>query len=253
MHRFNNKVVLVTGAASGMGEATARRFSSEGANVALVDLSDRLEEVAGSLPTERTLSIRADVSKREEVDGTVRKTIDQFGRLDILVNNAGVLENGNPEDITDEQWHKVMKTDVDGVFYGSRAAIPELEKTKGSIINTASVSGTGGDWGMSPYNAAKGAIVNYTRALALDLGKRGIRVNSVCPSFTKTGLTEDMLDDKELVDAFRGRIPLGRPCEPEEVAAVIAFLASDDASFMTGANVPVDGGVSASNGQPVQA
>ena len=119
-------------------------------------------------------------------------------------------------------------------------------------MNTASVSGTGGDWGMSPYNAGKGAVINLTRALALDLGKKGIRVNAACPSLTRTGMTEDMMDDKKLLAKFAARIPLGRVCEPQEVAAVIAFLASDDASFMTGANVAVDGGVSASNGQPPQ-
>lgn len=105
---------------------------------------------------------------------------------------------------------------------------------------------------MSPYNAAKGAVVNLTRALALALGKKGVRVNSVCPSLTRTGMTTDMMDDKELLAKFAERIPLGRVCEPNEIAAVIAFLASEDASFMTGANVAVDGGVSASNGQPPQ-
>jgi Enoyl-(Acyl carrier protein) reductase len=143
-----------------------------------------------------------------------------------------------------------MSTDIDGVFYGCRAALPHLEKTEGSIVNTASVSGTGGDWGMSPYNAAKGAVVNLTRALALDLGKKGIRVNAVCPSLTRAGMTEEMMNDKKLLAKFAERIPLGWVCKPEEVAAVIAFLASDDASFMTGANVAVGGGVSASNGQP---
>ncbi|WLC03239.1 SDR family oxidoreductase [Bradyrhizobium japonicum USDA 123] len=127
-----------------------------------------------------------------------------------------------------------------------------LEKTRGAIVNTASVSGIGGDWGMSPYNAAKGVVVNLTRALALDLGKKGIRVNAVCPSLTGTGMTEDMMDDKKLLAKFAERISLGGVCEPQEVAAVIVFLASDDASFMTSANVAVDGGVSASNGQPPQ-
>jgi meso-butanediol dehydrogenase / (S,S)-butanediol dehydrogenase / diacetyl reductase len=144
----------------------------------------------------------------------------------------------------------VMATDLDGVFFGCRAALPHLEKTKGSIVNTASVSGTGGDWTASPYNAAKGAVVNLTRSLALDLGRKGIRVNSVCPSLTRTGMTADMMEDEARLGKFRERIPLGRVCEPREVAAVIAFLASDDASFVTGANVAVDGGVSASNGQP---
>jgi meso-butanediol dehydrogenase/(S,S)-butanediol dehydrogenase/diacetyl reductase len=178
----------------------------------------------------------------------VASAVKRFGRLDVLVNNAGVHEGGDPADLTDDQWRRVMATDADGVFFGCRAAIPHLKQTKGSIVNTASVSGTGGDWSMSPYNAAKGAVVNLTRALAMDLGKKGVRVNSVCPSLTRTGMTAD----KDLLSRFAERIPLGRVCEPREVAAVIAFLASEDASFMTGANVAVDGGVSASNGQPPQ-
>jgi meso-butanediol dehydrogenase/(S,S)-butanediol dehydrogenase/diacetyl reductase len=251
--RFEDKVVIVTGAASGIGEATARRFSAEGAKVVLVDRQrEALEKVAGELPSDRTLAHVADVSNSRAVDDMVASTVKRFGRLDVLVNNAGVHEGGDPSELTDEQWRKVMATDADGVFFGCRAAIPHLEKTKGSIVNTASVSGTGGDWSMSPYNAAKGAVVNLTRALAMDLGKKGVRVNSVCPSLTRTGMTTDMMDDKELLSKFAERIPLGRVCEPQEVAAVIAFLASDDASFMTGANVAVDGGVSASNGQPPQ-
>ena len=194
----------------------------------------------------------ADVSNSDAVDKMVATVVKRFGRLDVLVNNAGVHEGGEPGDITNDQWRKVMATDVDGVFFGCRSALPHLEKTKGSIVNTASVSGTGGDWGMSPYNAAKGAVVNLTRALALDLGKKGIRVNAVCPSLTRTGMTADMMDDQALLTKFAERIPIGRVCEPEEIASVIAFLASDDASFMTGANVAVDGGVSASSGQPPQ-
>jgi meso-butanediol dehydrogenase/(S,S)-butanediol dehydrogenase/diacetyl reductase len=251
--RFEDKVVIVTGAASGIGEATARRFSAEGAKVILVDRQrEALDKVAGELPSDRTLAHVADVSDSKAVDGMVASVVKRFGRLDVLVNNAGVHEGGDPAELTDEQWRKVMATDADGVFFGCRAAIPHLEKTKGSIVNTASVSGTGGDWSMSPYNAAKGAVVNLTRALAMDLGKKGVRVNAVCPSLTRTGMTADMMDDKKLLSKFAERIPLGRVCEPREVAAVIAFLASEDASFMTGANIAVDGGVSASNGQPPQ-
>ena len=251
--RFENNVVIVTGAASGIGKATAERFSAEGARVVLVDRERQaLEKVAAALPSDRTLARVADVSDSKAVDDLVALAVERFGRLDVLVNNAGIHEGGDPEKITNEQWRKVMATDTDGAFFGCRAAIPHLEKTKGSIVNTASVSGTGGDWAMSPYNAAKGAVVNLTRSLALDLGKKGIRVNSVCPSLTRTGMTEDMMDNQKLLAKFAERIPLGRVCEPAEVAAVIAFLASEDASFMTGANVAVDGGVSASNGQPAQ-
>jgi meso-butanediol dehydrogenase/(S,S)-butanediol dehydrogenase/diacetyl reductase len=253
MNRFEGKVVIVTGAASGMGEATAIRFSEEGAKVVLVDReADKLKAVAARLPSDRTLVQVVDVSDSIAVNDMVESAVAAFGQLDVIVNNAGVHEAGEPQDISDERWRRVMQTDADGVFFGCRAAIPHLEKTRGSIINNASVSGTGGDWGMSPYNAAKGAVVNLTRALALDLGLKGIRVNAVCPSLTRTGMTTEMLEDKALVAKFEERIPLGRVCEPEEVAAVIAFLASDDASFMTGANIAVDGGVSASNGQPAQ-
>lgn len=251
--RFKEKVVIVTGAASGIGAATARRFSAEGARVALID-RDRtnLETVAKELPPDRTTHLVIDVSESAAVEAMVSAIVSRFGGLDVMINNAGVHEGGAPEKLTDDQWRKVMSTDVDGVFFGCRAAIPHLTQTKGSIVNTASVSGTGGDWDMSPYNAAKGAVVNLTRALAIDLGKKGVRVNAVCPSLTRTGMTADMMDDDKLLAKFAERIPLGRVREPEEVAAVIAFLASEDASFMTGANVAVDGGVSASNGQPPQ-
>jgi meso-butanediol dehydrogenase/(S,S)-butanediol dehydrogenase/diacetyl reductase len=253
MHRFKQKTVIVTGAGSGMGEATVRRFSEEGANVVLVDRdAARVEKVAAELPAERTMVQVADVSQSLAVNAMVSAAVAKFGHLDVIVNNAGVDEAGDPTDISDERWQNVMNTDANGVFFGCRAAIPYLEKTRGVIINTASVSGTGGDWGMSPYNAAKGAVVNLTRALALDLGRKGIRVNSVCPSLTRTGMTKEMLEDEALVAKFKERIPLGRVCESREVAAVIAFLASEDASFVTGANIAVDGGVSASNGQPAQ-
>jgi meso-butanediol dehydrogenase/(S,S)-butanediol dehydrogenase/diacetyl reductase len=249
MRRFEGRSVIVTGAASGIGAATAARFAGEGAWVLLADRDEAgLAAVAARLPD--AIACRTDVSRAAEVEAMVRQAVDAFGGLDVLVNNAGIAAEGAPDTVTDETWRAVMATDLDGVFYGCRAAIPHLEKTQGAIVNTASVSGIGGDWASSPYNAAKGGVVNLTRALALDLGRRGIRVNAVCPSLTRTGMTEAMLQDEALVDAFRSRIPLGRVCEPEEVAAVIAFLASGDASFVTGTIMTVDGGVSASNGQP---
>ena len=146
-----------------------------------------------------------------------------------------------------------MAVDVDGVFYGCRAAVPHLIKSKGCIVNVSSVSGLGGDWNMSFYNAAKGAVTNFTRALALELGPHGVRVNAVNPGLTLTGLTAGMDKDAALMAKFRERIPLGRAAQPDDIAGVIAFLASDDARFVNGVNLPVDGGLFASNGQPKQA
>jgi meso-butanediol dehydrogenase/(S,S)-butanediol dehydrogenase/diacetyl reductase len=251
MTRFLGKVVIVTGAGSGMGAATARRFSQEGAMVVLAGRRlGKLEDVAKDLPPERIFLQQTDVSDEAEVATLVAATVQTFGHLDVLVNNAGVHATGNVEATSTADWRKIMSIDLDGIFFASRAAMPHLLKTKGSIVNVASVSGLGGDWGMTAYTAAKGAVVNLTRSMAMDYGKAGVRVNSVCPSLTETAMTAGLDENKALMAKFRERIPLGRAARPEEIAAAIAFLASDDASFITGANLPVDGGTSASNGQP---
>ncbi|MBC8058654.1 MAG: SDR family oxidoreductase, partial [Rhizobiales bacterium] len=170
--------------------------------------------------------------------------------LDVMVNNAGVAAQGSVEDVTLEDWRRTIDIDLGGVFHGCRAAMPALLKQGGCIVNTASVSGLGADWEMCAYNAAKGGVVNLTRSLALDYGGRGVRVNSVCPSLTRSGMTNKMLEDEALVDKFMERLPLGRVAEPADIAAVVTFLASEDARFVNGVNLPVDGGVTASNGQP---
>ena len=255
MQRFSNRTVIVTGSSSGIGEAIARRFAAEGANVVLNARSrEDLQKVAADLDDERTLLVDGDVSDAAFAKDLVARTVERFGGLDCLVNNAGTATAGPLAEASDEDIDKVIDVNVKGVMYLCRAAIPHLAKSDapggGSIVNTSSVSGTGGDWTMPIYNASKGAVTNLTRALALQLGEQGVRVNAVCPSMTKTAMSEGIREDDQLLEAFLRRIPLGRPGEPEDVASVVAFLASDDARFVTGANLPVDGGVSASNGQP---
>lgn len=250
-NRFSGKVVVITGAGSGIGEGTALRFAREGASVVLAGRrKEKLDAVAAGLDEARTLVQVADVADETQATALIDEAVKRFGRIDVLVNNAGVAVMGKIADLSTADWRKVMSADVDGVFFCTRAAMPHLIATKGSVVNTSSVSGLGGDWGMTVYNAAKGAVTNLTRALAMDYGRDGVRVNAVCPSLTNSEMTSDMQDNKELIGKFMERIPLGRAAEPDDIAAVIAFLASDDARFVTGVNLPVDGGLSASNGQP---
>lgn len=253
MTRFANKSVIVTGAGSGIGEAAARRFSQEGAQVTLVGRSaDKLEDLAKSLAADRTLVHAADVSSLDEVETLVQAVVDRFGGIDVVVNAAGTFAGSYLDESSVDDWRKVMANDLDSVFFMCRTALPHLRKRRGNIVNVSSVSGLGGDWGMSYYNAAKGAVTNFTRSIAMELGADGVRVNAVCPSLTESEMTQDILDNEELLAKFRERMPLGAPAKASDIAGPIVFLASEDAGFVTGVNLPVDGGLSASNGQPPQ-
>jgi len=250
MARFLDTIVLITGAASGIGEGAARRFAAEGATLMLGDIDkpalDRLaSDLGGTVETRET-----DVSDREACEALVQAAVDRFGRIDVLINDAGVDHLGKLDEGDFADFTKVIETDLYGVVHMSRAAIAHLRKSRGCIINVSSVSGLGGDWNHSFYCAAKGAVSNFTRALAMDEASNGVRVNAVNPSLTYTALTSGMKEQPELIAKFEERIPMGRGAEPADIAGAIAFLASADARFITGVNLPVDGGLTASNGQP---
>ncbi len=249
--RFANKVVIVTGAGTGIGASTTVRFAQEGATVILVGRTKAtLDVVAAGLHPDRTVVHVADVGSETAIVAVINDTVARFGRLDVLVNNAAVFIPGAAGDVSTADWRTMMSVNLDGVFFAVRAALPYLIKVKGCIVNVSSASGLGADWGAAAYDTAKGAISNLTRSLALDYGSKGIRINSVCPGYTDTPMAAGVKSSDVLTAKFYERIPMGRAAQPEEVASVIAFLASEDASFVSGVNLPVDGGLTASNGQP---
>ena len=253
MNRFNEKTVLVTGAASGIGLAATRRFLDEGAQVVMLDIDEAsLTKAAAQFPQDRLLVQVGDTADRNTGAAAIKATVARFGKLDILINNAGIASEGDIMQTSEDDFERVMAVNVAGYFHMAKAAMPELVKVRGAIVMTSSVSGLGGDWEMFAYNTSKGAVSNMVRAMAMDAAKDGVRVNAVNPSFTKTGMTTDMVADPELVAKFKERMPLGAPEDPDGVAAAMAFLASDDARLITGVNLPVDAGLRASNGQPRQ-
>ncbi|WP_042431253.1 SDR family NAD(P)-dependent oxidoreductase [Streptacidiphilus anmyonensis] len=251
-HQFSGHVAVITGAGTGIGAATAHRFAADGYTVVLVGRTEAtLKQTAQTGPDAACMHPRvADVSDAAAVAAVMDEAAERFGRLDVLVNNAAVAMPGTVDRIDVDSYRTMLATNVDGVFFASRAALPHLEAVQGCIVNVGSVAGLRGEWNQAAYNMTKGAVTSLTNSMALDHGQR-IRVNAVHPGLTlsRPYYRDAMAEGTALQRRFADRVPMRRAGEPAEVAAVIAFLAGPDAAYVNGAHITVDGGLTASDGQ----
>lgn len=249
MFDLTGKVALVTGASSGIGRASAIALANQGVKVAVCARRlDRLEALAAEIKSrgKEALAIQMDVTKKADIQTAVTKTVETFGRLDILLNNAGVAEFASFLEMTEEQWDKTIDTNLKGYFLVAQAASCEMAKNKwGRIINIASIASGGVGVGfpsIAHYCASKGGIVALTEAMADELAPMGILVNAIGPGVIETEMTEGILKDPKQAQAFLNQVPLKRAGKPEEIASAVVFLASEEASYTTGATLYVDGG-----------
>lgn len=251
-HGYSGRVAVITGAGTGIGAATAHRFAADGYTVVLVGRTKAtLDETAQQSPDRTRMHPRvADISDAAAITATMDAVAGQFGRVDVLVNNAGVAIPGTVEQIDPGSYRTMVATNIDGAFFASRAALPHLRAVRGCIVNVGSVAGLRGEWNQAAYNMTKGAVASLTNSMALDHG-REIRVNAVHPGVTLSSqfLRDALAEGTPLHGRFTDRVPMGRAGEPAEVAAVIAFLAGPDAGYLNGVHIPVDGGLTASDGQ----
>lgn len=247
MQRFVGQVALITGAGRGIGKATAERFAAEGAAVALLSNERKdLQETEAELISRgsKVIAIQADVSNAEQVQQAVDQTVSAFGRIDIVVNNAGIAWEEPFLEIKESNWRKIIDVNLNGMFLVAQKTAQQMvaQSSGGVILNMASTNGLVGEANYAHYNASKGGVVLLTKTMAIELGSSNIRVNAVCPGYIQTPMSE-AIDDEAKVQAYiKDKIPLGRRGKVADIAGVFAFLASEDASFITGESIVVDGG-----------
>lgn len=244
--RLKEKIAIVTGAGSGIGEATALTFAKEGARVVVADVvdsagNDTVEQIRAAGGD--SIYIRADVTSADDIQGMVSATISNYGKLDVLFNNAGIAMRLAVADLPEEDWDRCIAINLKGAYLGSKYAIPAMiTNGGGSIINTASIYGIVGGLNRAAYVASKGGIVNLTRGMALDYAKNNIRVNCICPGFTDTPIIQNIVETPDRYKALVDQHPLGRLAKPLDIAFGALYLASDESAFVTGIALPIDGG-----------